>query len=101
VLSAHFGARIDERLGGRELPAADRAYVAQAEQHPLTLPGREVSQSTRVAAREADVQAFRLAMIVAGALMIAGAVIAGIGIQNPRRTEAEPVADEAAQPAPV
>jgi len=100
VLSAQFGAQIDDRLGGRDLPAADRAYVAQATRHPLTLPGRDVSASTRVQARHADVSAFRLAMIVAGLLMIAGAVIA-LAIQNPRRPEAEPTTADEARPARV
>jgi EmrB/QacA subfamily drug resistance transporter len=87
VLSAQFGARIEQRLGGRELPATDRVYVADAAQHPLTLPSRDVSPRTRAAARAADVHAFRVGMIVAGLLMIAGALIAGLGIRNPVRVK--------------
>jgi EmrB/QacA subfamily drug resistance transporter len=101
VLSAQFSAQIDDRLGGRELPAADRAYVAEAKERPLTLPAREVSARTRAEAREANVRAFRLGMIVAGLMMIAGAAIAAVGIQNPRRPEREPAAAEATPPAAV
>jgi len=90
VLSAQFSAQINERLAGRELPSADRAYIATATEHPLTLPGREVTPTTRAGAREADVRAFRLAMIVAGLMMIGGAVIAVVGIRNPRRPELDP-----------
>jgi len=100
VLSAQFGAQIDDRLGGRDLPAADRAYVAEAKQRPLTLPGREVSAGTRSEAGEANVRAFRLAMVVAGLLMIGGGVIA-LAIRNPRRPDAEPAAVEAAPTAAV
>ena len=94
VLSAQFGAQIDRRLGDRSLPPADRAYVQGAKERPLTLPDREVSEGTREQAEAANVNAFRAGMLVSGLLMIAGGVIAWIGIRNPRR-EIEPAAEEA------
>jgi hypothetical protein len=47
----------------------------------------------RAAVRAANVEAFRSGMIVAGLLMIAGGLIAAVGIENPRRRPAP--ADEA------
>ncbi|MGH2840234.1 MAG: MFS transporter [Solirubrobacteraceae bacterium] len=99
VLSSQFSAQIDTRLGGRELPPPDREYVQQAKRRPLTLPDRDVSARTRAEAEEANVKAFRGAMIVSGLLMMAGGAIAFVGIQNPRR-ETEPASEEA-QPAAV
>ncbi len=99
VLSAQFTAQIDERLGARSLPAADRAYVAQSKQRPLTLPDRAVSRSTRDQAEAANVEAFRIGMIVSGLLMIGGGLIALVGIENPRR-RSDPAPEEA-QPAAI
>lgn len=99
VVSAQFGSQIDERLGGRELAPADRAYVDEGRQRPLTLPDRAVSARTRAQAEAANVKAFQTGMIVSGLLMIGGGLIAMVGIENPRR-KPEP-ADEEAQPAAV
>jgi len=94
VLASRFGAQIEQRLGGRELVPADRAYVEEARQRPLTLPRRAVSPSTRAQAQEANLDAFRTAMIVAGGLMVAGGLIALVGIENPRR-DTLPAVEEA------
>ncbi|MDQ3677118.1 MAG: MFS transporter, partial [Actinomycetota bacterium] len=94
VLSAQFGGQIDERLGGRALATADRAYLGQAKQRPLTLPDSDVSARTRAHAEAANVTAFRTGMIVSGLLMIAGGLIALVGIENPSR-QTEPAPDEA------
>jgi EmrB/QacA subfamily drug resistance transporter len=89
VLSAQFGAQVDERLGDRvAADGAARAYVEAARKRPLTVPAGRVDARTRAAVREANVSAFHSAMIVAGLLMIAGGLIALAGIENPRRVEA-------------
>jgi EmrB/QacA subfamily drug resistance transporter len=84
VLSAQFGAQIDQRLGAGAGEAA-RAYAQEARKHPLTLPRRAAAPQTRAAVRDANVEGFRTAMIVAGLLMIAGGLLAMIGIENPHR----------------
>jgi hypothetical protein len=84
VLTAQFGAQIDKRLGDAGNEAA-RAYTREARKHPLTLPRRAATAQTRAAVREANVEGFRTAMVVAGLLMIAGGLLAVIGIENPRR----------------
>ena len=70
-----------------------RAYVREARERPLTLPERPAPVPVRAAVRAANVKAFRTGMIVSGLLMIAGGLLAAVGIENPRR-RAEP-ADEA------
>ena len=87
VISAQFTAQVDERLGGERLEPAARAYVAQAAERPLTVPEATVSERVRAQVQEADVHAFRAGMIVSGLLMLAGGILAAVGIQNPRRDE--------------
>lgn len=84
VLSAQFGAQVDRRLRG-DVDGAARAYVSEARKHPLRPPGRTAAPQARAAVRAANVAAFRTAMVVAGLLMIAGGLLAAIGIENPRR----------------
>jgi EmrB/QacA subfamily drug resistance transporter len=88
VVSAQFGAHVQERLGDRV--AADRAtqaYVDEARERPLTVPDARVDPATQAAVRDANVEAFHSGMIVAGLLMIAGGLIALVGIENPRPQE--------------
>ncbi len=61
---------------------------------PLNPPEEGASPEVADAAREASTDAFRLAMLVAAALMFAGAIINGVGIRNPRREEAPEKAPE-------
>ncbi|HEX8157823.1 MAG TPA: MFS transporter [Solirubrobacteraceae bacterium] len=84
VLSAQFGAEVDKRLGAG-VSGDVRAYVGEARKHPLSLPRGRVAPQARAAVREANLHAFRTAMVVAGLLMIAGGLLAAIGIENPRR----------------
>lgn len=81
VVSARFGSAVEQRLGER----AASSYVEEARERPLTIPDRPADAATRVAVREANVEAFHRGMIVAGLLMIAGGLIALAGIENPRR----------------
>jgi predicted MFS family arabinose efflux permease len=89
VVSGHFGSEVDRELGARPVAGAARAYVDEARERTLTLPGRRVDDRTRRIVREANVEAFHRGMIVAGLLMIAGGLIALVGIENPRREELE------------
>ena len=59
--------------------------MREASQRPLTLPdgdGRRRRARAGRGRRASD--AFRSGMIVSGLLMIAGGIIAAVGIQNPR-----------------
>jgi EmrB/QacA subfamily drug resistance transporter len=92
VVSAQFATQAERRLGapgGQD--AITRAYVDEARESPLTVPEAPVAASTRAAVRDANVTAFHRGMIVAGLLMIAGGLIAAVGIANPPRVE---VADQ-------
>jgi EmrB/QacA subfamily drug resistance transporter len=86
VVSAQFATQAERRLGapaGQD--AVTRAYVDAARESPLTVPAGAVATSTRAAVRAANVTAFHRGMIVAGLLMIAGGLIAAVGIANPPR----------------
>jgi hypothetical protein len=61
------------------------AYVSEARDHPLTLPRRPAPAPVRAAVRDANVAGFRTAMILAALLMIAGGLLAAVGIRNPQR----------------
>jgi len=90
VVSAQFGAGIERRLGDRADPGgAVSAYVGEARERPLAMPAGRVDPAVRAAVRAANVEAFHRGMIVAGLLMIAGGLIALVGIENPRREELE------------
>ena len=96
VISADFGSRLDSGLGSEPLSPAARQAVDDAKEQPLgtpdtgNLPPRE-AQRLEAAATDAATDAFHLAMAIAGLLMIVGGVVAGVGIENPRRrTEAVP-----------
>jgi hypothetical protein len=97
VVAAQLHAGLDERAGAaaQRDPAA-RAYVRDARERPLTLPDGAAPGPVRATVRAANVDAFRTGMIVAGLLVIAGGLIAVVGIENPRRAraadEAQPVA---------
>jgi EmrB/QacA subfamily drug resistance transporter len=84
VVSAQFSARVGERLPAARLDAQSRVYVRDASERPLTLPDGNANDEVRAQVQAASVDAFRSGMIVSGLLMIAGGVIAAVGIQNPR-----------------
>ena len=96
VISAQFRSTVDRELAGSGLRGdADTAYVEEARERPLTVPEGRTGGATHAVVVHANVQAFHAGMIVAGLLMIAGGLIALVGIENPRREELE------AQPAAV
>jgi EmrB/QacA subfamily drug resistance transporter len=96
VVSAQFGAQIDERLPAGRLDPAARAYVREASERPLSVPGGEVGATVRAEVQEAGVDAFQTGMIVSGLLMLAGGIVAAIGIENPRRDALRETAKAAA-----
>jgi EmrB/QacA subfamily drug resistance transporter len=90
VISASFGSTLDAKLGDRPLGPAAMSAVAEAKEQPLAVPspgGVPAVQAERVqaAAADASTSAFHLGVLIAGLLMIAGGIFAGIGIENPRR----------------
>jgi len=96
ILLAQFSGEVERRIGPAASSPDVRAYVEEARERPLTLPERAASPQALDAVRAANVDAFRTAMIVAGLLMIAGGLLAAVGIENPCGQEDLP--DEA-QPA--
>jgi EmrB/QacA subfamily drug resistance transporter len=102
VISANFSSRLDENLGNRPLGPAAAHAVDKAKEKPLAVPSTArlpAAQATRVetAAADASASSFHLSMLIAGLLMIAGGVVAGVGIVNPkRRVEAVPTRGAAA-----
>ena len=105
VISGVFGSQIDEKLAGASLSDQARAAVADAKQKPFGAADTEglnpaEAREVSVAATESSERGFQVGLILGGALMIIGGVIAGIGIQDPRRPEeAEPRLAPRAAPA--
>jgi EmrB/QacA subfamily drug resistance transporter len=90
VISAHFGSALDERLGGAPLSPAAASAVSAAKEKPLAVPETKklsAAEATRVtsAAAGASTSSFHLGIGIAGVLMILGGIVAGVGIENPRR----------------
>jgi EmrB/QacA subfamily drug resistance transporter len=102
VISAHFGASLDSNLGSAPLRPAALEAVAEAKRQPLGKPktgNLPAADAARVAAAATDAStaAFHLGVGIAGILMIAGGVVSGFGIENPRRrVEAVPTRGAAA-----
>jgi len=90
VISASFGSKLDDQLGNAPLSRPAAAAVEEAKEKPLAVPGAEdlsAADSERVtaAASDASTSSFRLGMAIAGILMILGGIVAGLGVQNPKR----------------
>jgi Major Facilitator Superfamily len=90
LVAAQFSASLDHHLAGQPLTARGRAAVIEAKQLTLgrppvaDLPGHEAVAIT-VASEESSLQAFRIGIGVASALVIIGGLIGAAGIRNPRR----------------
>ena len=92
AISGVFGSALDDKLAGAPLSPAVAESVDDAKRQPLGAPdtdGLAAAEAARVdaAAADASTDAFRLGLAVAAVLMIAGGVVAGLGIVNPRRRE--------------
>ncbi len=90
VISASFGASMDDNLGVRPLSGPAQTAVEEAKAQPLGVPSTSAlppSQAARVteASVDASTSSFHLGLLIGGVLMILGGVVAGFGIQNPRR----------------
>jgi EmrB/QacA subfamily drug resistance transporter len=105
VISAHFGAVLDDNLGAAPLSPAAKKTVADAKAQPLAVPGTKKLPSveaTRVrsAAAEASTSAFHLGALIAAVLMILGGIASGFGIEDPRR-KVDPISEEPASRQPA
>jgi EmrB/QacA subfamily drug resistance transporter len=90
LVAAQFSAAIDQRLAGQPLTAPGRAAVAQAKRLTLGRPsvaGVSPQEASAIigASNQASLEAFRLGIGVAGALVILGGVVGAAAIRNPRR----------------
>jgi len=95
VISASFAARLDDSVPSSELSPAGAAAVADVRAKPLgaaETQALEAAEARRVdaAVSDASTDAFHLAVGIAGVLMIAGGLVAGAGVQNPRRRGEHP-----------
>jgi len=102
VISAHFGASLDSKLGAAPLRPAAQEAVDEAKRQPLGTPKTgdlAAADAARigVASADASTSAFHLGIGIAGILMIAGGLVSGFGIENPKRkVEAVPTRGAAA-----
>jgi EmrB/QacA subfamily drug resistance transporter len=96
VISGSFATSVDDRVAGAQLSAAGSKAIDEAKQKPFgsartgQLPPAEAEQID-AAVTESSERGFHLGMALAGALMIIGGVIAGIGLRNPERREVREV----------
>jgi hypothetical protein len=85
-----FSATLDHKLAGQPLTPRGHIAIAQAKQLTLgtppvnDLPPHEAGAIT-VASEESSLQAFRVGIGVASALVIIGGLIGAAGIRNPAR----------------
>jgi len=90
LVAAQFGAALDRQVGREPLTPAGRDALVGAKRAPLApldasrVPVRERARLER-ATREAGIDAFRVAMLAASALLALGGGLASAGIVNPRR----------------
>jgi EmrB/QacA subfamily drug resistance transporter len=90
VISAHFGASLDSKLGAEPLSPTASEAVVDAKRQPLGAPATgdlAAAEATRIdaASAEASTSSFHLGIGIAGLLMIAGGIVSGFGIVNPRQ----------------
>jgi EmrB/QacA subfamily drug resistance transporter len=79
AVASSFYASIARQVPGTDVDSRE----FQAQIAPLNEPSGDVSPQIRTAARAASTDAFHLAMLVAVALLLAGAAINAVGIRNP------------------
>jgi hypothetical protein len=89
-VASAFASDVDERLAGVELSSAARAAVTEAKERSLaTTPADRLSgaerEQVRSALSESSTAAFHVGVGIGGLLMIAGGLVALVGIENPRR----------------
>jgi EmrB/QacA subfamily drug resistance transporter len=90
VVSSQFGQTVDDKVAARPLDQRSEQAIEDAKDRPLTtvaaddapLPQRPF---LRRVFEDASVEAFRVAIGISAALVVAGGLIALAGIRNPRR----------------
>lgn len=92
LIAGRFDTVVKQDVHGGGLSPAAIASLDGAKRNPLRPPDAEdlppeEAEAVKAAATDGSESAFHLGMGVSGALMMAGGVIAGIGIENPRRRE--------------
>ncbi len=97
VISAHFGSALDDELGSKPLSDQAAGKVADAKEKPLAVPATgdlAADEADRIvaAADDASTSSFHLGIGIAGVLMILGGIVAGFGIENPKRRSVEAIA---------
>lgn len=93
LIAGKFSSAIDDDLVGVDLSPAAETVVADAQAKPLgaaETSGLDPDEGAAVTTAVTDVSeaSFDLGVGIAGALMVAGGIVAGIGIRNPDRTRA-------------
>jgi EmrB/QacA subfamily drug resistance transporter len=104
VIAASFSAQIAGKIEARPnaLGPVVAGALSEAKDKPLSVPDADRLPPAerglvRFIAAEASVDAFHLGVLIAGLLMIAGGLVSGVGIVNPRhRFEAVPAGGTAA-----
>jgi hypothetical protein len=94
LIAGQFGSTVNAEVADASLSAAADSELEQAKANPFAPPDTAAlpppeAELVDDAATEGATSAFHLAMTVNGVLMIIGGVVAGIGIQNPRRREVQ------------
>jgi EmrB/QacA subfamily drug resistance transporter len=91
VISAHFAARLDERLAGNALDGEATQVVSSAKSRPLA-GGDEAARLTGparstvgTAIEDSSRDGFRLAMLIGALLMFAGGLTSALWIRDPKR----------------
>jgi EmrB/QacA subfamily drug resistance transporter len=90
VVSGQFASTIDSKLSGTHLSPAASKVVSDAKTNPLQRPSTgklspQEAKRVEAASVSGAEDGFHLAMLLAGALMIAGGAVAGIFLRNPKR----------------
>jgi hypothetical protein len=91
VVASQFASAVDDRLGDRPLSSPARAAVTEAKARSLsTAPADRLPPAERAevkgALESASVSSFRVGLGLGAGLVIAGGLLALVGIQNPRRS---------------
>jgi EmrB/QacA subfamily drug resistance transporter len=94
LISGQTASTIDSKLGTEPLSPPSQAAVQKAKDKPLSevsVKGVPADEAARVttAVTSASEQSFHLGIGVGGVLMIAGGILAGIGLRNPRAAKDE------------
>ncbi len=90
IIAGQFSSAIDDDVVGEDLSPAAQSVVVDAQAKPLGAADTagldaDEAQTVTTSVTGASESSFHLGMAIAGALMILGGIVAGIGIRNPER----------------